>query len=256
MKWSEFSCGPRVSAGGLHFLFSAAIATVAALLVFLLWYPYPYREISSGRELFVLVISVDVLLGPLVTLVVFNSKKSRKELIGDLLVVGLIQLTALGYGLWTVALARPVHMVFEIDRFRVVHAVDVDETLLLQTPQSIRALPVTGPTLLALRPFKNDQERIDATFAALQGVSLASRPDFWRPYEEAIPDVLKEAKPATRLLSQFAANAAEIESALAEIGRRPSEVVYLPLVGRKSYWTVFLDPITAQVLTTIPLDSF
>ena len=39
-------------------------------------------------------------------------------------VVALIQLVALGYGLWTVFIARPVHLVFEIDRFRVVHAIE------------------------------------------------------------------------------------------------------------------------------------
>lgn len=256
MGWLESSWRFRVLASGLHFLLSTVIAVVAALLVFILWYPYPYREISGGSELFLLMVCVDVLLGPLITLAVFNRNKSRRELTGDLLIVGLIQAIALVYGLWTVAVARPVHMVFEIDRFRVVHAVDVDEALLPQAPKSIQTLPVTGPTLLALRPFKDDNERMEATLAALQGVSLASRPDLWRPYDEATVDVLKEAKPATRLLSRFAARVAEIELVLAKVGRKPENTVYLPLVGRKSFWTVFLDPVTAQVLTTMPLDSF
>ncbi|MDZ7920963.1 TfpX/TfpZ family type IV pilin accessory protein [Rhodoferax sp.] len=220
------------------------------------WYPYPYREISGGRELFVLVVTVDIFLGPLITLAVFNRRKSPIELRRDLTVTGLLQLAALGYGLWTVAVARPVHMVFEIDRFRVVQAIDVDETLLSQTPKSVQALPVAGPTLLAVRHFKDDKERMEATLAALQGVSLASRPDLWRPYEEATADVLKEAKPAIHLLTRFPANVAEIELVLEKVGRKPSNVVYLPLVGRKSFWTVFLDPVTAQVLTTMPLDSF
>jgi len=28
------------------------------------------------------------------------------------------------------------------------------------------------------------------------------------------------------------------------------------MVGRKSFWTVFLDPITGEVLAFMPLDSF
>lgn len=246
----------RLYASTIHLCASCAVAVLSALVVFGIWYPYPYSEISGGRELFLIVISVDVILGPLITLAVFNRAKPRAELVRDLATVAFIQLTALGYGLWTVFVARPVHMVFEIDRFRVVHAVDVDETLLPQAPESIQALPITGPTLLALRPFKDDKERMDATLAAIQGVSLASRPDLWRPYNEATADVLKEAKPATQLLSRFTASAAEIELVLAKIGRKPEDVLYLPLVGRKSFWTVFLDPITAQVLTTMPLDSF
>ena len=39
-------------------------------------------------------------------------------------------------------------------------------------------------------------------------------------------------------------------------GRAPQSVVYLPMIGRKSFWTVFLDPVTAEVLAYMPLDSF
>lgn len=246
----------RMLACGMHFLASLVVAVLAALLVFFMWYPYPYREISGGRELFLIMISVDIVLGPLITLAVFNKNKPKAELYRDLIIVIFIQLVALTYGLWTVFIARPVHMVFEIDRFRVIHAIDVEESSLVQTPRGIKALPLTGPTLLAVRPFKDDKEKMDATMAALQGVSLASRPDLWRPYEQATADVLQAAKPATQLLTRFAPQAAEIARVLRDANRTPENVVYLPLVGRKSFWTVFLDPVTAQVLTTMPLDSF
>lgn len=246
----------RLYASSIHACISLAVAALCAFIVFGVWYPYPYRDISGGRELFGIVVSVDVILGPLITLAIFNRAKPRIELVRDLCMVGLIQLAALGYGLWTVSAARPVHMVFEIDRFRVVHAIEVDETLLPQTPKGIQVLPLTGPTLLALRPFKDETERMEATLAALQGVSLASRPDLWSPYEEATADVLKKAKPGMQLVTRFPARAAEVEQVLKTIDRKPDSVVYLPLVGRKSFWTAFLDPVTAQVLTTMPLDSF
>ena len=135
----------RLKASGIHLGISLGVAALAALLVFGIWYPYPYGDISGGRELFLLVITVDVTLGPLVTLAVFNRAKPRAELRRDLAIVALLQLGALGYGLWTVYVARPVHMVFEIDRFRVVHAIDVPEELLAKTPAGIDPLPITGP---------------------------------------------------------------------------------------------------------------
>ncbi len=200
--------------------------------------------------------TVDVILGSLITLAVFNRAKPWTELCRDLSIVALIQLGALGYGLWTVFVARPVYMVFEIDRFRVVHAIEVEETLLSEAPEGMKALPVTGPGLLAVRPFKDGKEKMEATMAALQGVSIASRPVLWRPYEDASSDILKEAKPAMQLLARFIPQASEIARVLKEVNRTPQNVVYLPLVGRKSFWTVFLDPVTAEVLTTMPLDSF
>lgn len=64
--------------------------------------PYPYREISGGRELFLLLVAVDVVMGPLITLMIFNTGKPRRELQLDLIVVGVLQLAALAYGLSTV----------------------------------------------------------------------------------------------------------------------------------------------------------
>lgn len=246
----------RLQASAIHLGASLLVAALAALLVFGLWYPYPYREISGGRELFMLMVTVDVILGPLITLAVFNRAKPWTELRRDLALVVVLQLTALGYGLWTVCVARPVHMVFEYDRFRVVHAVDVPQELLAQTPAGVDALPLDGPTLLALRPFKSDQEKMDATLAALQGVSLASRPDLWQPYASATAEVLQAARPAGALKARFTSQAGDIDRVLAQAGRSADTVVYLPLVGRKSFWTVFLDPTTAAVVATLPLDSF
>ncbi|MDO8698826.1 MAG: TfpX/TfpZ family type IV pilin accessory protein [Rhodoferax sp.] len=246
----------RFKASGIHLGLSLMIALLAGLLVFGIWYPYPYREISGGRELFFLVVTVDVILGPLITLAVFNRNKPWTELRRDLVVVALVQLSALGYGLWTVFVARPVHMVFEYDRFRVVHAVDVPLELLVRTPSEVDALPLTGPTLLALRPFRNDKEKMDATVAALQGVSLSARPDLWQPYAKSVPDVLLAAKPVSDLKFRFANRASEIDHVLSHAGPRPQAVVYLPLIARDSFWTVFLDPVTAQVVATMPLDSF
>ena len=248
--------GDRLKASGIHLGISLVVAGLAALLVFGIWYPYPYREISGGRELFLLVITVDVILGPLITLAVFNRKKPRSELRRDLVIVAIMQLSALGYGLWTVYVARPVHMVFEIDRFRVVHAIDVPEELLEKTPAGVEALPITGPTFLSLRPFKNSNESMEATMSALQGISLGSRPDFWQSYAVAKADVLKVAKPAALLKTRFANQSTDIVAVLAKVNRTAENTVYVPMVGRKSFWTVFLDPSTAEIVAYMPLDSF
>lgn len=246
----------RLRASAIHLGLSLTVAAFAALLVFGIWYPYPYRELSGGRELFLLVVTVDVILGPLITLAVFNRAKPWPELRRDLAIVVLIQLAALGYGLWTVSVARPVHMVFEYDRFRVVHAIDVPPELLDKTPAGVDALPLTGPTLLSLREFKDGNEKMGATLAALQGIPLAARPDLWQPYAAAIPEILKAAQPVMVLKARFASQAAAIDTAIARTGRKPETMVFLPMVGRKSFWTVFLDPATGEVLTFMPLDSF
>lgn len=246
----------RLRASGVHLGASVVVAGLAALLVFGLWYPYPYREISGGRDLFLLVVAVDVVIGPLITLAVFDRRKPWGELRRDLAVVAMLQLGALGYGTWTVAVARPVHLVFEIDRFRVVHGVDVPEELLGREPPALQALPWSGPTLLAVRPFRNANESYDATMAALGGVYIGARPDLWEPYDAAKPRVLSAARPVGELKARLGPRAAGIDAALQSAGRSAESVAYLPVVGRKAFWTAFIDPVSADIISFLPLDPF
>jgi hypothetical protein len=246
----------RLRASAIHFCISVAVALLAALLVFLVWYPYPYREISGGRELFLILVAVDVVVGPLITLAVFNRAKPWRVLRRDLAFIGLIQLAALGYGLWTVFVARPVLLVFEIDRFRVVHAIEVPEELLNRAPAEWQALPLFGPTVLAVRPFRSAEEEFQTTMGALQGLQLSARPDLWQAYPDARLRVLEAARPAGRLRQRFPEYAEEIDRAIARTGHPPDSLRYLPLVGRKVFWTVLLHSSTAEVVGFLPLDSF
>lgn len=246
----------RFRAVGVHFGLSVLVAALAATLVFAIWYPYPYREASGGRELFFLVMGVDVILGPLITLIIFNTKKSRQELRRDLAIVVLIQVAALGYGLWTVFIARPVHLVFEIDRFRVVHAIEVDQKLLPKNLAGLEVMPLSGPTLVSVRPFNSEQESFDVTVSALQGVQIGARPELWQSYSAGRPDVLRVARPVSQLKARFPDRVAEIDAVLDGVRRNSQTTVYLPMIGRKGFWTVFVDPVTADVLAFLPLDSF
>lgn len=249
----------RLLAAGVHFGISVAIAALAATLVFVVWYPYPYREISGGRELFMIVVAVDVVMGPLLTLAVFNVEKAPKVLRRDLTVIGLFQLAALAYGLWTVAVVRPVHLVFEIDRFRAVHAIEVPRDELARAPAGLGTLPLSGPTLLSVREFKDAKERSDMTIEALAGLPLGARPGFWQRYDQGKSQVLARARPLEELKKRFPAQEAEIDAALKSASGgsdKARPIGYIPMVGRKTFWTVLVDTNTAEVIAFVPIDSF
>ena len=247
----------RIKASSIHLGLSLTLAALAALLVFGLWYPYPYREISGGRELFLLLVSVDVILGPLVTLAIFDHRKAWPILRRDLAVVGLLQLSALGYGLWTVAVARPVHLVFEYHRFNVAHAIEVPQGDVDKTAPDVVAMPWTGPTVVSLRPFKSRAEDSEMTLAAaMGGVDLAARPQLWQPYLAASGQIKKEAKPVALLKTRFADKKTFIDEALAPFGPAGQQFLSLPMVDRQTFWTVLLDPATLEIKAFLPLDSF
>ena len=253
---AAFHIRPKLIASGVHLVFSCLLACVVAALVFGVWYPAPYSQLSGATTLFLMVVGVDVVLGPLITFIVFNASKTKAKLVGDLIVVAAVQLVALGYGAWTVFAARPVHLVFEYDRMRVVHAAEIPENFLSLVPAGIDAQPLRGPTLLALRPFKDNAEQTAATFGALAGIVLSTRPELWMPYDKAVPEVLKAAKPVSQLISKTPAFAAPVQRALAQAQRSEADTVYLPLASRSSFGTVLLDAKTGQPVALLPLDSF
>lgn len=246
----------KLLAGGAHLVVSLIVAALAAMLVFGLWYPFPFGETSGGRQLFLLLILVDVVIGPLMTILVFNHTKSRRELILDLAVIGVLQLCALSYGLWSVFVARPVYLVYEYDRMRVVHAVDVDERQLPAASLDFRSLPLTGPRLIALREFENPSEKFNATFEAMSGAMLASRTELWSAYSTQKDAILNSAKPVRELMNKIPSRIDLIDGAIKKTGRPIDQLYYLPMVDRDVVWTVFIDAKSAEPLTYIPIDSF
>lgn len=230
----------RARAAGVHLLLSMLVATAAAALVFGLWYPGAYREMAGGRELFLLITSVDVALGPLLTFVAFNLRKPRRELRRDLAIIGVLQLGALIYGLHTTYLVRPVAMVFEIDRLRVVTQADVRMSELPEAAEAYRSLPLTGPWLLGARRAAEGAERTEALFLGLQGYDTGQRPTFWEPYDRARPRVLEKSRPVRQLLDHQTDRRSELEQAIAEAGLDPSTARFLPVMARGD-WVALLN---------------
>ncbi|MBX3604499.1 MAG: pilus assembly protein [Piscinibacter sp.] len=231
----------RFFAAGWHLLISAAIAAMAATLVFGLWYPGAFRLLSGGQDLFILVVSVDVVLGPLLTFAVFNRAKGWPHLRRDLAVIGAVQLAGLAYGLHTVYVARPVALVFEVDRFRVLPALDVDVADLPQARPEYRHLPLTGPWKLSIREATPGAEKSDALLMALEkGVDMGQRPRFWQPYDDSRAAAITAARPVAVLMRRYESRAAEVRALLADAGLEEAQARFLPVMARGD-WVAILD---------------
>ncbi len=221
---------------------SVAVSLVAAALVFGLWYPYPYREMSGGRELFLLVVAVDVVCGPLLTLVLFSPAKPDAELWRDLGIVALIQLGALSYGVLTVWEARPMFMVQEVDRFKVVLFHDLNHASIAALPPALQPRKLAGPVVVAIRDPLDNKERNKVMFESIQGGrDYAERPEFYVPYEgENALKSLKRAKPLDAFLKRYPDQTEAAQKLAAEKKADIVQWMYLPVVARQD-WIAILD---------------
>lgn len=171
----------KLKAAGIHAIATLIVASTTAALVFIVWYPGAFSEMVSGADLFLLVIAVEVVLGPTISLVVFNPKKRRAELLRDYCIVGAIQLAALAYGLYTVAISRPAYLVFVKDRIEVVAPVELSEADLQQAGMSHWSLPWTGPKLVCTESPTDPREKSDLIVSGLEGKDIQLYPKYYRP---------------------------------------------------------------------------
>jgi len=107
----------RLAAAGLHLLMSALVISLSLSVIYFVWYPKPFYIIHSVFDAVKIVLLVDLVLGPLLTLVVFNRQKPRKVLMRDMSIILIIQISALSWGMHVTYKMRPVYFVFQGDTF-------------------------------------------------------------------------------------------------------------------------------------------
>lgn len=239
-----------------HFVLCLLVAALSAFVVFGVWYPEPWRQMLGVIGIFGLVVVVDVVCGPLLTLLLASPHKSRNTLIWDLAVVALLQVAALGYGVWTVFAARPVAVVFEVDRLVVVTANEVLIEQLNQAPVELQKLPWTGARYLGVRTPETAEEHLQSVELSLSGVTTAMRPGWWRPFAEAKPGIQKAAKPLQELIQRRPEQRTRIDEAVVRSGYQVNELRFLPLTSSRTMEWVALLAEGEKIVGFAQVDGF
>jgi hypothetical protein len=164
-----------------HLLLTLLVAGLSAVLVFQVWYPQHLWKMVGGIELYFLMLSVELTLGPVMSLVIFHPNKSRKELVRDYLVIGVIQMSALVYGLYVVAQSRPVFLVFVKDRIEVITPVEIAAGDLAQGHNGFDRLPWFGPQRICVSSPSDVDEQNRLLFSAVfNGKDIQNYPQYYR----------------------------------------------------------------------------
>jgi hypothetical protein len=246
----------RLVAGGIHLLSSACVAAVSALVVFLVWYPHPYASLAGGLGLFAILVSVDVVLGPALTFVAASPGKPKAELRRDIAIIIVIQIAGFAYGVHTIALARPVFLSFEIDRFRVVTAADIDTSTLAEAPPGLRSLPWTGPRLIAAVKPTDPKEQLRSIDLGLAGFDLSMIPRNWREFSSQSATAWRVARPVSALLAKYPALAGDVKTIEGSAGTKADDLRFLPVMSRRQSWVALLAGPDAHIVGYLPVDGF
>ena len=244
----------RFQASRIHFAISAAIVGTVLAIVFLAWYPGPTFEIAGARAPVFVLIGVDLVLGPLLTLIVY--KEGKKGLKFDLGFIATVQLVALVYGSFTLYSERPSYLVFAIDRVSLVSAKTIDTASILH--EELTHKPI-GKLIdvFARKPQDPEEFRRFMDSVLFQGMpDLDRRAEYWEPWESGRDVIysaitsLNDFEPASELEQR------ELTKAIRRHGREHPRLGFLPIGGIEADIGMLIDQDSLLPLDVIRVDPW
>jgi hypothetical protein len=241
----------RWKASGIHLLLSCAVLGAVLAFMVTVWYRWPLFEVAGGSGITLILAGVDMTLGPLITLIIFKSGK--KGLKFDLTFIAAVQVAALVYGIHVVYVARPVYLVFAIDRFVLVTAKDLDpQDLAEATDPQFRRLPLGRPSYIAAVLPRDPKEQFKVLMSALRGRDVQLYPKYYVPYAQEAENALKHAKDPGILLKR---DPQTVRRYLDAARRSPESVRFLPLRARADA-AVLIDASSGSPLEIVKVDPW
>jgi hypothetical protein len=230
-----------------HLSFSFLIALLVIGLVFFIWYPLPLATAVGVTDLFLMLLVIDVILGPLLGLLVY--KVGKKTLKFDLSVIILIQIAALCYGVFSIEQGRPAWLVYNVDRFELVRKNDIILENIHQAQPQFQQVSWTGPQFAAVKLAVSPQQRQNDMFTeALGGISLAQRPERYVELTQATTQIQQRALPLKEL-EQYNSKT-EVEKTLPKY---PQANAFVPLKANSVDMTVLINKEKGEVVKIVDL---
>ena len=244
----------RWKAAAIHLSISVVVALLIGALLYFLWFPSPYFAAAGANKLILLLMGVDVCIGPLLTLLVVNRHKPLRLIRLDLTVIGILQAIAFGYGLHVIISARPVFIVAEVDRLVMVSAEQLNDADLAQGQQpEFRKRSLTGPVLVGALPPKGKDAGLFALQVMKSGKDIDQLPRYYLPYDQVIGDVMKRAKPLASLKNATASQQAYLAALQAA---SPSPLKVLPLQRGEHSYSAIISLVSMRPVAVLAIDPW
>lgn len=230
----------KLRAFAIHLIVSAIVILAFLGVMFFVWYPVPYFETDGGWKVLRILAGVDVVLGPLLTLIVF--KPGKPSLKFDMTCIVLVQLGALIYGGTTIYQQRPAFVVFGVDRFTSIPAAEVEFDK-LKYPELQRFAGI-GPILAQARPPDDPKLRQELLFGVLlEGQKdLEFRAELYEPYRPDLARLQTRSIDLSKIDALDVAAKQAIDSFLAQKNGRLEDYLFLPLKGKNKDIVMALSP--------------
>jgi hypothetical protein len=238
----------RFKAFAVHLISSAIILVGFYTMASQVWYPGKLFSIAAGAQLIRLLICVDVIIGPLITFIIFNVKK--KKLKQDLFFVVFCQLCFLVYGAWTIFTVRPAYIAFAEDQFFIVRANEIDPADEAKVKNNdFKSLPLLGPKFVGTVEPTDQKIKNDLVFSSLAGMGIQNLPQYFVPFE-TIRSQIKAAARTSKQLKKIDSDT-RLRLELYERNHSSTPVAFIRLVNKNAILFVVINSSNGAVVDII-----
>lgn len=244
----------RFKAAGIHLTLSALVVGTVFSVVFFVWYPGSAFQIAGAWSIVLILVGVDLMLGPTMTLIVF--KQGKPGLKFDLTVIVTVQLAAMIFGAHTLYMERPAYMVFAVDRFNMVAEQYID-------PSEIRYDELKDRSagglinVFARKPEEPDELRRYVDSVLFEGQpDLEERAEYWEPYEQGRNVILAAARPLSDLPANNKFDEKRIREAIETYQTSHPHLGFVPVASQKEDIGMLIDMDTAEPIDVIRVNPW
>lgn len=243
----------KLKAFAIHLALSIVIVSAIISTIIYFWYPVDYLDITSFKEIAVLIISIDLMLGPLLTFVVY--KKNKKSLRFDLAVIAVIQFSALTYGSYYLFQAHPVYLTYAKGSFSLINAKLAKPENAKYSEYKVSKISSVNLAYSEIPTDPNEKNKLlNESFNG--GPDLEERVDLYKPYDDHISEIIEESLDAEKIFSDPKTKN-KTKRFLKKFGSNNlDKFVFLPLEGSTKNVVIVLDKKTAKPITTLAIDPW
>jgi hypothetical protein len=241
----------RLKLFSYHLLSSAAILTLILGSLYFGWYRWPGWYLTDVTRVVFVMVCVDVVLGPTLTLIIANQKKSRRELTRDIAIIVAVQLCALTYGSAQLWKGRPLYYAFSESVLQLVQAYDIDDN---EAKLGREQNPGLAPHWYSLprwiwAPLPEDPAQRQKIFTAAisGGDDVISMPRYFKRWEDGLTSLRAQLKKVDNVAYFAPSEKRKLKEKMKAAGMADDQLDTIPLTGRGHPLLAVIDPASLKI---------
>lgn len=226
----------RIKAFAIHLAISLVIFFIILYFILVQWYPDPLFTTDGGWRVIRIIVAVDLILGPLLTLIIFKAGKPGLKF--DLSMIALVQALALSWGIWTTYNERPAALVYALESFTPVPAYQLAEQGM--TAEKLKQYGDSWPVLIYSDiPEDKVSDALLKSFKEKKPVYLET--EHYSPLTPELASVLKKQSMELEKYVENKPKLKKIYQSYLLANPLKSNISYLALHGREKWVTAVFD---------------